>query len=346
MPTEVECPLADSTPTCSRDTPPHLVDDPISKAVRFELIETLRAIEEPHDDIPEDVKIFELETKELPGLFAPHHCIELEAKIRIMGALKFGHEYLRQPTIKKRFELTRLDFKRPLLVKTLEAMEETIRKFRILNQNKEFLGAAPEPEKLARTTKLLIQIRRDYQYDLLADGLAIPVLPVWGKDNNPHQWWSINDYEILCAVYRQAVELFLKSFLPYLLKGEKEVDPTTPQKLKPYLLSISEVPAPKKPRKVSFLQAPPISSITSSTRLGAMVKATSSTPRESTQEWNLPQQPWGTPVKDSDDPFNTPDASEEEISTYHRPKGPPKPPGDSSDSDKSGSNSKPFKIPL
>ena len=67
----------------------------------------------------------------------------------------------------------------------LEAMEETVRKFRILNWNKKFLGAALEPEKLTRTTKLLTQIRRDYQYDLLVDGLAIPVPPVWGKDNNP-----------------------------------------------------------------------------------------------------------------------------------------------------------------
>ena len=94
MPTKVECPLADSTPKHSRDTPPHLEDDSVSKAVRFELVETLKSIKEPHDDIPEDGKIFEFETEELSRLFAPCHCVKLEAKIRIMGALKFGHEYL------------------------------------------------------------------------------------------------------------------------------------------------------------------------------------------------------------------------------------------------------------
>ena len=129
MPTEVECPLADSTPTCSMDTPPHLEDNSVSQVVGFELVKTLKAIEGPCDDVPEDAKIFDFETEELPGLFAPRHCVELEAKIRIMGALKFGHEYLHRPTIKKGFELTCLDFKRPLLVKMLEAMEETIRKF-------------------------------------------------------------------------------------------------------------------------------------------------------------------------------------------------------------------------
>ena len=135
MPTEVKRLSADSTPMRSRETPPHLEDNSVSKAVWFELVEALKAIEGPRDDIPEDAKIFEFETEELPGLFAPRHCVKLEAKIRIMGAFKFRHEYLRWPTIKKGFELTRLDFKRPLLVKTLEAMEETVRKFRILNWN-------------------------------------------------------------------------------------------------------------------------------------------------------------------------------------------------------------------
>ena len=111
MPTEVERPSADSTPTRSRDTPPHLEDNSVSKAVGFELVKTLKAIEGPCDDVPEDAKIFDFETEELPGLFVPRHCVKLEAKIRIMGALKFGHKYLRRPTIKKGFELTHLDFK-------------------------------------------------------------------------------------------------------------------------------------------------------------------------------------------------------------------------------------------
>ena len=205
-----------------------------------------------------------------------------------------------------------------MYIKALEAMEETVRKFRIINLNEEFLSAVPKPEKLARMTKLLIQMRKDYQYDLLADRSAIPVPPVWGKDNNPHQWWNINDYEILCAAYRQEVELFLKSFLPYLLKGDKTSEPTTPQKPTPSFPSISGISAPKKPRKVSFPQAPPISSITSSTRLGAMIEATSSAPKEDAWEQYPPRRAWNELGKDSDDPFNTPDLLEEEISTVQR----------------------------
>ena len=94
MPTKVECPSADSTHTHSRDTLPHLEDNSISKAVRFKLVKTLKAIEGPHNDVPEDVKIFEFETEELPGLFCTMPLCQIRAKIRIMGALKFRHEYL------------------------------------------------------------------------------------------------------------------------------------------------------------------------------------------------------------------------------------------------------------
>ena len=65
-------------------------------------------------------------------------------------------------------------------------MEETVRKFRVLNLKKELLSASPEQEKLTQTMKLLIQMRKNCQYNLLVDGSAIPVLPVREKDNNPH----------------------------------------------------------------------------------------------------------------------------------------------------------------
>ena len=74
-----------------------------------------------------------------------------------------------------------------------------------------------------------------------------------------------------------------------------------------------------------------------------MVETTSPTSKEGAREKNPPPQPWNTPVKDSEDPFNTPDISEEEISTYRRPRGPSKPPSDSSESDASGGNDKPPK---
>ena len=90
------------------------------------------------------------------------------------------------------------------------------------------LGAAPRPENLVKATKLLAKLGKDYQYKVLIDGLSIPVSPMWGKYNDPHQWWSLNDYKILCAAYRHETEIFLRTLSPYLPKGELEQDPTTP----------------------------------------------------------------------------------------------------------------------
>ena len=90
------------------------------------------------------------------------------------------------------------------------------------------LGVAPKPENLVKATKLLAKLGKDYQYEVLIDGLSIPISPVWGKYNDPRQWWSLNDYEIICAAYRHETEIFLRTLSPYLPKGELEPDPTTP----------------------------------------------------------------------------------------------------------------------
>ena len=70
-------------------------------------------------------------------------------------------------------------------MEALEAMERTIGEFRIISFNEEILGAAPQPNNLKQTSKLLAKMRRDDQYNVVAEGLAIPVPPVWGKDNDP-----------------------------------------------------------------------------------------------------------------------------------------------------------------
>ena len=73
-------------------------------------------------------------------------------------------------------------------------------------------------------------MRKNYQYEILSNTLIIPSPPIWGKDNNPQQWWSINNYKILAATFCHKVEIFLKYFLPYLPKEEKDFEPVTPQR--------------------------------------------------------------------------------------------------------------------
>ena len=87
MPTEVDPTSVTPLPTHSRDTPPHL--DIISnfELADLKVSETLEEVKGPLDDLPEEVRITNFESDEIPGLFSPRHCVELEAKIRIMKAV-------------------------------------------------------------------------------------------------------------------------------------------------------------------------------------------------------------------------------------------------------------------
>ena len=114
---------------------------------------------------------------------------------------------------------------------------------------------------------------------------------MWGKLNDPHEWWNINDYEILCATYQHEAEVFLKALLLHLSKGEIGPDPVMPQwKMKLYL-SISGLPLLKKLRNDTFLMIL-ISSITSSSRLRLMLNVNQG---EGNKKLYPPCKGWKTP---------------------------------------------------
>ena len=180
-------------------------------------------------------------------------------------------------------------------------------------------------------------MRKDYQSDIAADG-AIPAVPLWGKDNDPHQWWMINDYEVLCAAFRHEVELFLKTFVPYLSKEGKGFQPTTPRKALILPAVAEPIRKSKSVKNVTFPEVPPISSVTSSTRLGAMITGASAGLKNSSVAQYPPRKSWNVSEDESDNPFIKTDSSEEPKPSQdvRRPGGPPSSSGSSSDSDEEG----------
>ena len=77
---------------------------------------------------------------------------------------------------------------------------------------------SPKPDVLAFITKKLSMLRDEARDYLVENGLAVPKLPLWGKNNNPEEWLNANDFEILSAAYRHEVEGFLKRVAPYFPK--------------------------------------------------------------------------------------------------------------------------------
>ena len=141
MPTEFGQSSDEQESFTIREAPPHLEVNSTPRLTGHDVKE-LKDVEGPLENIPEDTQINNFETNELPRLFAPRHCKELDAKIRIMMALKISHNYLKRPDLKPGNELTRSNFKRPLLVEALEAMEDVIGKFRVTSMDGKILGAA------------------------------------------------------------------------------------------------------------------------------------------------------------------------------------------------------------
>ena len=113
----------------------------------------------------------------------------------------------------------------------------------------EIKALSPKPEVLASITKQHSNLRGEARDYLVENGLAIPKLPLWGRNNNTEEWLNPNDFEIISAAYRHEVEGFLKAVAPYFPEGSKtkgieEYELCTPPGLSGFPASISEFSAP------------------------------------------------------------------------------------------------------
>ena len=73
------------------------------------------------------------------------------------------------------------------------------------------LSVAPQLVNLIRTTRVWAWLKKNCQYEVLINDLSLSMPTVWEKLNDLHQWWNIDDYEILCTAYHHETEVFLKA---------------------------------------------------------------------------------------------------------------------------------------
>jgi hypothetical protein len=109
--------------------------------------------------------------------------------------------------------------KKPKIFEVISLPENLFEEFRILHDYEEIKAFSPKPEVLASIRKKLSNLREETQDYLVGNGMAVPKPPLWGKNNNPEEWWSTNDFEIISAAYRHEVEGFLKIVSPYIPSG-------------------------------------------------------------------------------------------------------------------------------
>ena len=161
--------------------------------------------------------------------------------------MELGFNHLRHNKLKVSAELTHTILRKPRIHEVIAQIKDFFENFRVVHDFEEIKGLAPSPDVLASIGKKLTLLREEAGDYLVEQGMAIPRLPCWGKNNDPEQWWNINDFEILCASYRHEVEGFLKPFSPYFPIGPKSDDdfpePRTPTRVTGWTASVSELSA-------------------------------------------------------------------------------------------------------
>ena len=135
------------------------------------------------------------------------------AKARIIKALELGFNHLRCNKLNVSAELTRTILRKPRIHEVIIQLEDFFENFRVVHDFENIEGVAPNLDVLASIGKKLTLLREEAGDYLVEQGMAIPRLPRWGKNNDLEQWWNINDFEILCASYWHEVEGFLKDRL-------------------------------------------------------------------------------------------------------------------------------------
>ena len=313
-----------------RDLPPHISEDSIFDKPKLELSPELTAFSKPifEDEIPEELSVGTYHSEEIPGLYALRHCNQVQGKARIIKAIELGFNYLCRLKLKQSVELSRTMLRKPRIFEAVLELETLFEEFRILHDFSEVKAATIKPDILFSLTKKLTCLREEASDYLLYQGKAIPKPPKWGKNNDPEEWYNINDFEILCACYRHEVEVFLKTVEGYFRKAsrkeEEELGLHTPIE---YSSKFSfDHPAPKKSKPVHFeeeLSILPISSIASGGQIASIIEGSKQTTRI----------PWGNNKDNSENPFIS-DTRDKYIKPSLKIQTPPaEPPSDSSDSE-------------
>jgi hypothetical protein len=163
--------------------------------------------------------------------------------------MELGFNHIRHNKLKVSAELTCTILRKPRIHEVIVQLEDFFENFRVVHNFEDIKGVAPNPDVLASIGKKLTLLREEAGDYLVEQGMAISRPPRWGKNNNPEQWWDINDFEILCASYQHKVEGFLKTISPYFPRGLKSDNDFpelhTPARVIGWNALVSELPAPR-----------------------------------------------------------------------------------------------------
>ena len=99
MPTKADHTSVTPIPTHSRNTLPHLDNDSVFKLTELKVSKSLEHVKGPMDDVPEDARIVNIKSKEIPRPFLVYYCVEPKARLHIVNAIKYSYDFYLYPCL-------------------------------------------------------------------------------------------------------------------------------------------------------------------------------------------------------------------------------------------------------
>lgn len=171
----------------------------------------------PAESLEDGGKFCRFATSKIPGMFGLRALKSNGAakeKTRIAQALLLGESF-RDQKEEPTEGLSRSHRRKPAVQRALSAIESTFVQLEILHEESEIIGARMDPAQLQNLAQTLHDLLAKYERVILAKGDPIPAMPKWGESNEMHEFWSLNDFEILVTCYRKDCEDFVYKMAPY-----------------------------------------------------------------------------------------------------------------------------------
>lgn len=245
--------VADPSTVGGRDTPPHqnrieLIGNDSIFGPALTVPDSLISIDQPYVmEEGENLREGRYKVENLPGVLSPRSFTQMDAKARVVQAVGLGWNYLKRNALIYVADLPRSTTSRPRIHDILNDLDDLLTNARCLvNDAGEIQALAPTATKLKSITSKISTLIRDFQPDILHQGLAIPRTPIWATHNDADDFWTPNDYEILAASFRHETEYVLKVIGPFVPTKERKganvsfLEPATPVRPKHKSTSVSE----------------------------------------------------------------------------------------------------------
>ena len=195
---------------------PHFMGTSIFYIPKLKLSKDLTPVSSPvyKDELPENVYCVPYQSGLIPGSFTFRNNNRIVAKAQISQALELGYNCLWHNKLTVLAELTSITLKKPRIHEVILLLEYYFENFGVIHDFNEIKDVAPNPDVLTSIRKKLQFLREEVGDCLVGNGMALSRPPCWGNNHDPEEWWTANNFDILCASYRHEVEGFLETVSP------------------------------------------------------------------------------------------------------------------------------------